>query len=100
MKQIKFTLNDDEWEIVLVPQIDGNPEIFGQTEYRTQTIYIQNSLKSTQQIKTLVHELMHCWLWEYGHRQCDNNTFHYEEVCDIIAASHSWIKSIIKEVTS
>lgn len=100
IKPHKFTLNGDDWTIKLVEQIDGNAEIFGQTDYKTQTISVVSTLHSSQQVKTLIHELMHCWLWEHGHRQCDSNAFHYEEICDIVGASHNWIESIIKEVIS
>ena len=44
---------------------------------------------------TLKHELCHVWLWEYSHMQNDEQKYHFEQVCQIVANSNDFINSVI-----
>lgn len=63
----------------------------GYTSYKENIIYINNS--SPDKIRTLRHELTHCWLYMYGHNQ-DNKQFTNEDVCEIVASSYTFISDI------
>lgn len=91
---LSFKINDDIWKVYLVDIIDGTDNIFGQTRYQPQDILLMRSLPSSQLRKTLIHELMHIWLWEAAHYQ-NEPRFNSEEVCDIVAQSHNFITDVI-----
>lgn len=66
----------------------------GATHYKTCTIYLDKDMPMERKIKTLYHELGHCYINEFiGH---ENNNFSEENVCDIIANSHAMIESIVR----
>ena len=45
---------------------------------------------------TLKHELMHVWLYENGHKNQNNQeTFDYEELCELVALSNNSINRIV-----
>lgn len=92
-KEYKFECNGTEWSIKKVSEAEINNEMknegtLGVTIYRSQEILILESQENAT--KTLVHELAHVWLYEYGHNQADRK-FDNEDVCEIIASSLSFI---------
>lgn len=98
---MKFKINDSEWEIKEIDNtqmnlIEQNEDDFihGTTRYSENIIYLN---KETPNIKkTLYHELMHCFMYEYGHNQW-NKKFNNEDVCEISASSHDIIHNIVEE---
>ena len=43
---------------------------------------------------------MHVWLYEFGHRQEDDTTFRYEDICEIVASSNDFINEVVNEYKS
>lgn len=97
---MKFKINGAEWKILDVDEATINNETkndycFGVTIYKTQTIML---LKDQANItKTLMHELMHAWLYEYAHPQNDRTSYDYEDVCEIVASSNNFINEIVRQ---
>lgn len=59
--------------------------------------YILRNGNSNQMLLTLKHELMHVWLYENGHTNQNNDeTFGYEDVCELVALSNDSINRIVK----
>lgn len=103
---MKFEINDEEWEIFIVDKgsikdrynEENNAEatfVFGLTIYNEHAIWINDSMCFIEKIRTLRHELTHCYIWSYGL----NNAPHYTEemVCDIVASSIDIINSITNQ---
>ena len=93
---MKFTINGSTWEIQEKRLIDINKEEtwLGVSRYAKGIIEIACDIPYPQKIRTLKHELVHVWLYEYGHQQNDEETFTYENVCDIISASNGFINEV------
>lgn len=109
-KDMKFKMNNREWEIIELSQeeirkhieeykYDGNPEekgkYFGQTYYDEQKIYLDKDLHKEQKRQTLMHELMHCYIGSY--LATNNNGYTEEYLCDISANSHDIIHKIVED---
>ena len=97
---MKFKINNTEWNIKEVNEAIMNNEMkndftLGVTIYRTQEILLLENQANI--IKTLKHELMHVWLYEYGHAQNNEAKYNYEDICEIVASSNDFINKIIKE---
>lgn len=97
---MKFRCNNSEWTIEEVDEATINNEMkndytLGVTIYKTQKILLLKDQANI--IKTLKHELVHVWLYEYGHPQNDNETFVYENVCEIVACSNDFVNKVIKD---
>lgn len=100
---MKFKCNNSEWKIRVVDEATINNEMkqdgtLGVTIYKTQEILLLESQANI--IKTLKHELMHVWLYEYGHAQDDNTTYGYEDICEIVASSNEFINEVVNEYKS
>lgn len=97
---MKFVINNTKWIIKLVDEATMNNEMkqdstLGVTIYRTQEIMLLESQANI--IKTLKHELMHVWLYEYGHNQFDDKKYDYEDICEIVASSNNFINEIVNK---
>ena len=98
---MKFNINNTEWTIKEVDEATINNEMkqdgtLGATIYKTQEILLLESQANL--IKTLKHELIHVWLYEYGHNQ-DEKQFNCEDVCEIVASSNDFINDIVRQYT-
>lgn len=101
---MNFEINNDKWQIKEIGKdelkklYEKSMEekayfVFGVTEKHTHTIYINKDMCKEQKIKTLKHELTHCYIWEYGlYNVVDINE---EIICDIVASSNNFINEII-----
>lgn len=94
---MKIKINGNEWEIIEVSQEKMNNEekndyTLGLTIYKEQEIWLVQNQKNPT--KTLVHELMHAWLFEYGHN-AQEREFNHEDVCEIMASSIEFINEIV-----
>lgn len=104
-----FEINNEEWNIQLINKdeikrkyIEDRQEdasfVFGLTLYPENEIWINRDMCLQQQLKTLKHELTHCYLWSYG---LTNSPGYTEEmVCDIVASSSNFIERIVAEFTA
>ena len=48
-----------------------------------------------QQIKTLKHELTHCFIWSYGMYNVES--YNEEFICDLVAASNDFINEVVEK---
>lgn len=103
MKLVDFKMNENDWKIVsidkqyLIDRYNSEHEekcyyAFGLTDYPKQTIYINEELDEQLRIRTMIHELTHCYLWEYGINQAN---FSEEDVCNFVSATHRIIIDIL-----
>ncbi len=95
---MKFKCNNSEWNIKTVDEATINNEMkvdgtLGVTIYKIQEILLLENQANI--IKTLKHELMHVWLYEYGHSQDDDSTYKCEDVCEIVASSNEFINEVV-----
>lgn len=95
-ENMKFKCNNTEYEIKEVDNIELTEGLIGQANYQEKTILLKK-LDKDLMIKTLKHELMHVWMFEYGHPQNDNENFTYENVCNMVACSNDFINEVVKE---
>ena len=72
--------------------------VFGVTKKPDHIIYINKDMCLDQKIKTLKHELTHCYIWEYGLYYVDN--INEELLCDIDASSNDFINGVVKDYTT
>ena len=103
---MEFKINNDNWKIEEMDKNSlkemyekGTQEktyfVFGVTVKSKHIIYINKDMCKEQKIKTLKHELTHCYIWEYGlYNVLDINE---EVICDIVACSNDFINKIINE---
>lgn len=96
---MKFKINNTEWIIREVDKKELELEnVLGETDYENLEIRL---LKTHKDIKrTLKHELMHVWLWEYGHPQNNEENFTYENVCTMVSCSNDFINEVINRYFS
>lgn len=96
---MNFKINNTEWTIKEVDEATINNEMkqdgtLGVTIYKTQEILLLKDQANI--IKTLKHELMHVWLYEYGYNQ-DEKEFNNEDVCEIVASSNDFINEVVNQ---
>lgn len=92
---LNFTINGDTYNIKEIDFIGDESSTVGQTEYQERTIYLKK-LDSNFMIKTLKHELMHVWLFEYGHNQAEDSQYSYDDVCEIAACSNDFVNKVVE----
>ena len=105
---MEFRINNDEWVIkqqdkqTLIDKYNSENEecnfVFGVTLYAKHEIWINREMCFDQQIKTLKHELTHCYIWNYGLY----NVPHYNEemVCDLVSSINDFINEVVNEYKS
>jgi Zn-dependent peptidase ImmA (M78 family) len=96
---MKFEINGSEWEIIIVSEDKMNNEekndyTLGLTIYSKQEVWLVEN--QVNMIKTLIHELTHVWLFEYGHN-AQEREFNHEDVCEIVASSNNFINKIVQK---
>ena len=91
----KFEINNNIYTIYDVDKIQGKENYVGRSHYDDRTIYVEKGTKEDM-LLTLKHELMHVWLYENGHTNQNNDeTFGYEDVCELVAYSNESINRIV-----
>lgn len=110
---MKFKMNDIEFEIIEMEQTDYKQSriaenerdgckaeetetgvYLGATHHKTCKIYLDKSQPKDRKRRTLLHELMHCYIYEYiGHSEMQ---FSDEDIADISANSHDIIHKIVE----
>ena len=96
---MEFEINGAKWIIEEVDDAVMNNEMkndytLGVTIYKEQKILLVKS--NANILRTLIHELTHVWLYEFGHNQHEDN-FTYEDVCEIVACSNNFINEIVEK---
>ena len=91
-----FVINNHIYTIYDVDKIEGKENYVGRSHYEDRTVYIEKG-NFKDMLLTLKHELMHVWLYENGHtNQSNEETFGYEDVCELVALSNDSINRIVK----
>ena len=96
---MKFEINGSEWEIIIVSEDKMNNEqkndyTLGLTIYSKQEVWLVEN--QVNMLKTLIHELTHVWLFEYGHN-AQEKEFNHEDICEIVASSNNFINKIVQK---
>ena len=96
---MNFKCNNSEWTIKVVNEAAINNEVkndytLGVTIYKTQEILLLHDQANI--IKTLKHELVHVWLYEFGHNQHEKE-FDMEDICEIVSSSNDFINEIVNK---
>ena len=91
----QFVINKHIYTIYDVDKITGKENYVGRSHYEEKTIYIEKG-NFKDMLLTLKHELMHVFLYENGHTNQNNDeTFGYEDVCELVALSNDSINRIV-----
>jgi Zn-dependent peptidase ImmA (M78 family) len=99
-------MNNHRWEIVELSrdvitkqyrEESGTDTIvcFGYTDFCYKNIYINRDMCYDMKRKTLMHELLHCYIDEYC--SMEQNEYDEEAMCNISANSHDIIHKIVDE---
>lgn len=103
---MKFKANNDIWEIKQLNEqelkelYEKSMEekalyVFGVTQKSMHIIYINKDMCFDQQIKTLKHELTHCYIWAYGLYNIDD--VNEETICDLVSSSNDFINQVVEQ---
>lgn len=103
---MEFKINNHKWRIEekskqeLINMYNEQYEeaayfVFGLTLRSKHLIYINKEMCKDQKIKTLKHELTHCYIWEYGLYNVPN--FNEEMVCDLVSSSNDFINEVVNQ---
>ena len=103
---MKYYFNEDAWYVEIRPEEELLEEYhkrqpnayscFGLTFYKEHKIWIAKELCLDEKIRTLKHELTHCYIWEHGFYNVDFNN--EEMICDFVASIYNFINSALYEV--
>lgn len=107
MNNFKFKINGHTWKV----QIKSREEMlriyqlihkeaedcFGLTLRQYNMIYINENLCEEEKIRTLKHELTHCFIWEMGFAYVDFND--EEIICEFVASIHDFIEEVLGKWT-
>ena len=69
--------------------------VFGLTVKSQNCIWINKDMQTSQQIRTLKHELTHCYIWEYGLYNVPS--FNEEMACDLVSRSNDFINEVVEK---
>lgn len=98
-----FKINNHIWNIyeveeklILEEYQKRQPNAYscmGLTFYKKHKIWIAEDMCEDEKIRTLKHELTHCYIWENGFYNVDFNN--EELVCDFVASIYDFIKNVL-----
>ncbi len=103
---MKFTINNNEWTIIekdsdtmlktYKENVDDRATFaFGVAIFPTHEIWINKDMCIDQKIRTLKHELTHCFIYSYGMYNVPE--FNEEMVCDLVASITDFIDEVINK---
>lgn len=91
MREIcRFIIKGYYYVIYEVDRIEGKETFIGESDYTNKTIKLEKS-NARQMRLTLIHELLHVWLYENGIKNQEDGCFTFEDVCEIAAYSNDFI---------
>jgi len=103
MKDFKFKIKGSEWKVEIIEENylleeyhKRQPEAyacFGLTFYKEHKIWIAKELCEDEKLRTLRHELTHCYIWENGFYNVDFNN--EELICDFVASIYDFIDNVL-----
>ncbi|MBR2652304.1 MAG: hypothetical protein IKE91_06185 [Clostridia bacterium] len=98
-----FEINNHIWNIyevdeklILEEYQKRQPNAYscmGLTFYKEHKIWIAEDMCEDEKVRTLKHELTHCYIWENGFYNVDFNN--EELVCDFVASIYDFIKNVL-----
>lgn len=97
-------INRLEWTVLFVPREDSklemdDTECMGITYFNDLHIYIDKSLSRELMYQTIIHELIHAFLFSYGiHIECANNKDTEEAFCDFCGAHFNTIQKFANKI--
>lgn len=96
-RTMDLKINNTTWRIEEVSEAEMDNEMrndytLGVTIYREQKIMLLSNQPNMK--KTLIHELLHVWLYENGHN-AQERQFNHEDVCEIMASCYDFINEIV-----
>ena len=92
ISSIKWKIEEKEEKEILAEYQKRQPDAyacFGLTFYKEHKIWIAKELCEDEKIRTLKHELTHCYIWENGFYNADFNN--EEMICDFVASVFDFI---------
>ena len=103
---MKFNINNNEWTIIgkdsniMLEKYKKEYEedayyVRGLTVYSQHEIWLNKDMCKEQIIRTLKHELTHCFIFNYGMYHVPN--FNEEMVCDLVASINDFINEVVEE---
>ena len=103
---MKFIINNSEWKIIeqnsnvmlekYKEDVDDRVTFaFGLTIFSKHEIWINKEMHSDQKIRTLKHELTHCFIYNYGLYNVPN--FNEEMACDLVASINDFVNEIVEK---
>lgn len=97
---MEFECNKSKWYIEEVEKdkmtCESSEWTQGLTIYLEQKILLLKGQPNLE--RTLKHELMHVWLYEYGHNQHEENKkYTNEDICEIVACSNDFINEVVEQ---
>lgn len=99
---MKMIINRLHWSVYLTEpeEMDVDGQMFyGLTEFVEQRVSIRRGLSYDQTMQTLLHELMHVFLFSFG---CSDKVYDEEEMCNLVGAFGlsivDYAEMIIKEM--
>ena len=103
---MEFEMNNKKWEIEEADQeflhklyneeyVEDGDYYLGSTVPTKNKVYIYKELDMEQKKKTLMHELMHCYLFSFVSFNPVN--FSIDDFCDLSANSHDIIHKIVED---
>ena len=100
-----FKINNHIWNIyevdeklILEEYQKRQPSAYscmGLTFYKEHKIWIAEDMCEDEKVRTLKHELTHCYIWENGFYNVDFNN--EELVCDFVASIYDFINMYLKK---
>ena len=105
-EELEFEINKNTWSIELVDKeflLNLYKEIYGEEALFAYgvcmpprlKIYINKDMEKQQQIKTLKHELTHCYIWNYGLYNVPQ--FNEEMCCDLVSSINDFINEVVQK---
>lgn len=91
--ELDYEAYEEKHKKLCEEQYDNNESFtFGCCNFASHEIFLNKYVCREELKKTLIHELVHCWLWSYGARY----SIYYEDaLCDTVAASYDFIHKIV-----
>ena len=103
MNNFEFKIKNHKWKVEIVEEQylleeyhKRQPNAYacmGLTFYKEHKIWIASELCKDEKIRTLKHELTHCYIWENGFYNVDFNN--EELICDFVANINDFINKTL-----
>jgi Zn-dependent peptidase ImmA (M78 family) len=108
---MKFKINNKAWEIIEIDndkfyetreiylkqehsEVRDENFVFGFCLYSHHKIYLNKNQCKEELKATLIHELIHAWLWSHG---ASYSSYCEDALCDTVSATNEFINKIVKD---